>query len=139
MQDVTMLSTIARYLAPVVSQVGSTAVRNTTCQSSALQYLRPMSSAPTIYDYMIRFHVIDREGKRHTLKGLAGSNVAAAMHASGSFPNFDDFTYGPEIKEPDAHVYVSNEYSDALGIMSDEEKAAIEHCADEVRHKCAYY
>lgn len=133
-----MFSTIARYLAPTVfNQVGSAAVRSSTATSSAVLCLRPLSGAPTVYDYMIRFHVIDRDGKRHTLKGLSGDNVAGAMHASGSFPQFDDFTFGPEIKEPDAHVYVSNEYSESLGIMSDEEKAAIEHCADEVRQKCA--
>lgn len=133
-----MFSTIARYLAPTVfNQVGSAALRSTTTSSSALQYLRPLSTAPTVYDYLIRFHVIDREGKRHTLKGLSGSNLACAMHESGSFTQFDDFTYGPEIKDPDAHVYVSNEYSDALGMMSDQEKDAITHCADEVRQKCA--
>lgn len=133
-----MFSTIARYLAPTVfNQVGSAAVRSSTATSSAALCLRPLSTAPTVYDYLIRFHVIDRDGKRHTLKGLSGDNLAGAMHASGAFPQFDDFTFGPEIKEPDAHVYVSNEYSESLGMMSDEEKAAISHCADEVRQKCA--
>jgi hypothetical protein len=131
-----MFSTVARYLAPTVfNQVGA-AVRITS-NSSPLQKLRSVASAPTVYDYLVRFFVIDREGKRHTLKGLSGTTVASAMYASGVFTQFDDFTYGPEIKEPDAHVYVSNEYSDALGMMSDEEQAAIEHCADEVRQKCA--
>jgi hypothetical protein len=118
-----MFFSIARYFAPSFNgSLGSS--------------LRPFaSSAPSVYDYLIRFHVIDRDGKRHTLKGLAGTSLAKALYESGAFPAFDDFTFGPEIKEPDAHVYVSNEYADSLGRMSDEEKNAIEHCADEVRVK----
>jgi hypothetical protein len=96
---------------------------------------RAFSSAPSVYDYLIRFHVIDMDGKKHTIKGLAGKSVATAMHKSGHFNSYDDFCYGPGIAEPDTHVYASNELSSQLGKITDEEKEAISQCAADVRAK----
>jgi hypothetical protein len=120
-----MLSALARLSQPLLAAHGSANIRFLS------------TSAPSVYDFLVRFHVVDREGKRHIVKGLAGTSVADAMYKSGLFPNFDDFTYGPETKEPDAHVYVSNDFMDSLPHVSEMEQTAIELCADGVRPKCA--
>lgn len=52
--------------------------------SNVTTVLRPFAiTAPSIYDYLIRFHIIDRAGKRHTLQGLAGGSLAQALYESG--------------------------------------------------------
>jgi hypothetical protein len=100
--------------------------------------LRPYASAPCVYDYLIRFHVIDTKGKKHTLKGLEGKSVANAMFESGLFQDFDDFCYGPDQPDPDTHVYVSNDYLMRVGPLSEQEKVAIGLCGSEVRAKCVF-
>eukprot|EP00892_Ulva_mutabilis_P009753 jgi/Ulvmu1/714/UM010_0086.1 len=115
------LSTYARSLAPTVSSNFSLA-------------LRPLATtAPSIYDYLIRFHIIDRSGKRHTLQGLAGCSLAQAIYESGRFTEFDDFIFGPDHKEPDAHVYVSNDYKELVRRITHEEIGSIELCAEDIR------
>lgn len=65
------LTTCARSLAPAVS-------------SNFQSVLRPFAtSAPSIYDFLIRFHIIDKTGKRHTLQGLSGCSLAQAIFESG--------------------------------------------------------
>ena len=98
--------------------------------------LRPFS-APCVHDSLVRFFVIDKDGKRHQLQGLAGRSVAQAMHDSGIFQDFDAFTYSPDNPVPDAHVYVGREYAQELGNATPEEKVALDMCGEEVRQKCA--
>jgi hypothetical protein len=109
------------------------------CHNASLcsTIVRPLSSAPCVYDYLIRFHVIDTKGKRHTLKGLEGKSVATAMFESGLFKGFDDFCYGPDQPNPDTHVYISNDFLSRVGPLSEQEKVAIDLCGSEVRPKCA--
>lgn len=98
---------------------------------------RGAASAPCVYDFLIPFHVIDADGKRHVVKGLAGRSVASAMHESGIFEDFDDFCYGPDNPEPDTHLYVSKEMMSQLGSISTAEQEAIELCGHDIRPKCA--
>jgi hypothetical protein len=122
-----LLGTLRSLGALVATKSHSTSV------CSAL--LRPYS-APSVYDYLVRFHVIDTKGKKHTLKGLEGNSVGKTMFESGLFPDFDDFCYSPDQPDPDAHVYVSNDFLVRVGPISEKEKVAIDLCGSEVRHKC---
>lgn len=66
------LTSCARSLAPTFS-------------SNVNSVLKPFATtAPSIYDYLIRFHIIDKAGKRHTLQGLAGCSLAQAIYESGA-------------------------------------------------------
>ena len=94
-------------------------------------------SAPCVYDALVRFFVIDADGKRHAIKGLVGGTLASAMYESGLFPDYDDFMYGPDSPDPDAHVYVGREFLPVLGKPSEKEQAAMSHIANNVRGKCA--
>lgn len=62
---------------------------------------------------------------------------AQQCFAVGRFTGFDDFIFGPDHKEPDAHVYVSNDYTELVRRITEEELGAIDLCAEDVRAKYA--
>jgi hypothetical protein len=62
---------------------------------SAARHLRPLlgpagarfaQSAPTVFDKMVQFYVIDKSGARHTVRGLEGVTLAATLREYGARP-----------------------------------------------------
>lgn len=43
---------------------------------------RLLSTAPTVFDKMVQFFVIDTTGVRHTVRGLEGQTLAEAMQVN---------------------------------------------------------
>lgn len=98
--------------------------------------LRMYSSTPTVFDKMVQLFVIDKDGKRHSVRALEGQNVAQALLEYGhldrhSFmPNPFDSSYF------DCHVYVAYDYLKKLPALTtgekQEEKRILE---DYARHR----
>ncbi|GBF88314.1 hypothetical protein Rsub_01026 [Raphidocelis subcapitata] len=83
------------------------------------QGVRLAQSAPTVFDKMVQFYVIDKSGTRHTVRGIEGNSLAAALRETGTFS--DEF-FLPHPMDPaatDCHVYVGNDYLDRLPTLSD--------------------
>lgn len=75
---------------------------------------RLVQSAPTVFDKMIQFYVIDKSGARHTVRGLEGITLASSLREYGGF---DDTYFMPHPTDPantDCHVYVGNDYIEKL-------------------------
>ena len=45
---------------------------------------RLVHSAPTVFDKMVQFYVIDKSGARHTVRGLEGSSLASTLRETGA-------------------------------------------------------
>jgi hypothetical protein len=59
---------------------------------SLARYFRPLAgpgarliqSAPTVFDKMVQFYVIDKSGARHTVRGLEGITLSATLREYGA-------------------------------------------------------
>lgn len=94
-------------------------------------------SAPSVFDSIVHFTIIDTSGKRYTVKGLEGDTLASALEDSPIFGSRDIFTYGPGLQKQDTHIYVSQDYVPQLGTVSPAEELSLTECADERRNKYA--
>lgn len=57
----------------------------------------PSAPAPTVFDKLVAFTVIDLNGKRHTVRGLQGKNLCEVLQEYGFprtyfFPNMGFYT-----------------------------------------------
>ncbi|KAI8468272.1 MAG: hypothetical protein J3K34DRAFT_523070 [Monoraphidium minutum] len=91
---------------------------------------RMVQSAPTVFDKMVQFYVIDKSGARHTVRGLEGATLSESLREYGAFG--EEF-FMPHPTEPactDCHVYVGNDFIDKLpqldGAQSEEQQSIIE-------------
>lgn len=46
--------------------------------------VRFIESAPTVFDRMVQFYVIDKSGARHTVRGIEGTTLAATLREAGA-------------------------------------------------------
>jgi len=46
--------------------------------------VRFAQSAPTVFDKMVQFYVIDQSGARHTVRGLEGNTLATTLVETGA-------------------------------------------------------
>lgn len=59
---------------------------------SLARHLRPLAapgarwvqSAPTVFDKMVQFYVIDKSGARHTVRGIEGVSLAETLRETGA-------------------------------------------------------
>ena len=101
--------------------------------SSSVAY----SSAPTVFDKMVQFFVIDKTGVRHTVRGLEGMTLAKALSEYGHFPGE---TFMPNPFNPvssDCHVYVSYDFMDKLPQLPQEEQQQEQRILDDFARKKA--
>lgn len=83
---------------------------------------RTVHSAPTVFDRMVQFYVIDKSGARHTVRGIEGSSLAATLRESGTFEDEFFMPHPTDPANPDCHVYVGADYIDKLpGLSADEQ------------------
>lgn len=97
--------------------------------------LRSLASAPSIFDYIVHFTVIDTDGSRRDVKALEGTSVACAMFESGLFSDQDIYTRSLRSYDVDSHVYVSADFLPLVSRLSPEEEVALDLCADEQRSR----
>jgi hypothetical protein len=64
---------------------------------------------PTVFDKIVPFFVIDKDGVKHSIKGLEGQRMAQAMVDSDMFPQSCFMPHLMQKWMPDVHVYVADE------------------------------
>ena len=108
---------LAQCVRPLLS---AAAQQSGACSSSSA---RPFSSAaPTVFDKMVQFFVIDKEGQRHTVRGLEGNKLSVALQEYGAISSaaFMPHPYDPAYT--DCHVYVGFDYLDKLAALDEEQQ-----------------
>ena len=63
---------------PLLSQTQQEAL----CSSTTV---RLFGSAPTVFDKIVQFYVINKSGTRHTVRGLEGASLARALIETRAF------------------------------------------------------
>lgn len=83
--------------------------------------LRWLSSGPTVFDKMVQFFVIDKDGSRHTVRGLVGQSVADAIQEYGQIDPSSLMPHPYLPAKADAHVYVAYDFLDKIPTLSEEQ------------------
>lgn len=98
--------------------------------------LRLFSTAPTVFDKMVQFFVIDKSGVRHTVRGLEGQSVADAIQEYGQIDPTAMMPHPYLPAKTDCHVYVAYDYLDKIPALSEEQSEQEQRLiADFVRQK----
>ena len=80
------------------------------------------SAAPTVFDKMVQFFVIDKDGTRHTVAGLEGAKLSVALAEHGGFPGAAFLPHPYDPAYTDCHVYIGFDYLDKLAALDEEQQ-----------------
>lgn len=78
------LRSLARHLrplAPAGARFAHAAAPEVQKASGGIEEQKP---APTVFDKMVQFYVIDKSGARHTVRGIEGNTLAETLREYGA-------------------------------------------------------
>eukprot|EP00887_Chlorella_sp_A99_P004617 scaffold4.g4617.t1 len=89
------------------------------------------SSAPSVYDKLIQFTIVDKLGRRHVVRGLEGQSIVDVIAAHSEQLGEDVLCLSPDGRDKwDVHIKVPVELLDRVPLSDRDDVIALEQVAD---------